>query len=58
VDGHFQIIFSSIAASATKRTNFAHGCCELIRTYQFDGIDIDWEYPGYAPNSGTINDKN
>ncbi|HOZ50646.1 MAG TPA: glycosyl hydrolase family 18 protein [Chitinophagaceae bacterium] len=49
--------FSSIAASATKRNNFAHGCCELIRTYQFDGIDIDWEYPGYAPNSGTINDK-
>ncbi len=49
--------FPSIAATPSKRTLFAHSCCDLIRTYQFDGIDIDWEYPGYTPNSGTMNDK-
>lgn len=49
--------FPGIAASALKRTQFAHSCCDLIRTYNFDGIDIDWEYPGYATHSGTLADK-
>lgn len=49
--------FPGIAASLSKRTNFAHACCDLIRTYQFDGIDIDWEYPGFVDHSGTVNDK-
>ena len=38
--------FPGIAASAAKRQNFARQCAELIRAYDFDGIDIDWEYPG------------
>ncbi|MBK7762582.1 MAG: fibronectin type III domain-containing protein [Bacteroidetes bacterium] len=49
--------FPSIASSITKRTLFAHSCCDLIRTYNFDGIDIDWEYPGYTPHNGTLADK-
>jgi GH18 family chitinase len=49
--------FPQIAANATKRTLFAHSCCNLVRQYNFDGIDIDWEYPGYAEHSGTPADK-
>lgn len=49
--------FPSIAADNTKRITFAHSCCDLIRTYHFDGIDIDWEYPSYIPNGGTAADK-
>ena len=49
--------FPSIAASTTKRSTFAHGCCELIRTYHFDGIDIDWEYLGWVEHGGTTSDK-
>ncbi len=49
--------FSAIAASPTKRTLFAHSCNVLIRKYKFDGIDLDWEYPGYADHGGTPADK-
>ncbi len=48
--------FPGIAADAGKRTNFAHWCNELVRIYDIDGIDIDWEYPGYAPHNGTASD--
>jgi chitinase len=49
--------FPSIAASPTKRALFASECNRLLKFYKFDGIDIDWEYPGYTTHSGTINDK-
>jgi chitinase len=49
--------FPSIAASSTKRTTFASECNRLIRFYNFDGIDIDWEYPGFVEHSGTTADK-
>lgn len=49
--------FPSIAASSTKRANFALACVNLIETYNFDGIDLDWEYPGYEPHLGTEQDK-
>ncbi len=49
--------FPSIAASASKRALFASECNRLLKFYKFDGIDIDWEYPGYAAHSGTVADK-
>ena len=49
--------FPQIAASATKRAVFAHACLQLISSYHFDGIDIDWEYPCLVEHSGTIADK-
>ena len=39
--------FPTIAASATKRALFASECNRLLKFYNFDGIDIDWEYPGF-----------
>ncbi len=48
--------FPTVAASATTRSNFVKQCVELIKMYDFDGIDIDWEYPGYADHSGTPQD--
>ncbi|KAL7525029.1 hypothetical protein ACHAXR_000829, partial [Thalassiosira sp. AJA248-18] len=45
--------FPGIAASPTRRENFAQQCVELIMAYGFDGIDLDWEYPGYEDHSGT-----
>lgn len=49
--------FPGIAADPINRQNFANSCIELIDTYHFDGIDLDWEYPGYTPNGGTTADK-
>lgn len=49
--------FPKMAASQKSRANFAHNCVNLIKTYQFDGIDIDWEYPTYEPHGGTPADK-
>jgi chitinase len=48
--------FPTMAADAEARANFASQCIELIKNYNFDGIDIDWEYPGYEPHSGTPED--
>lgn len=44
--------FSAMAASATARANFAKNCVAFCDKYNFDGIDIDWEYPGYAEHNG------
>lgn len=49
--------FPGIAANAAKRAIFASECNRLVDSFNFDGIDLDWEYPGYAPNGGTPADK-
>jgi len=38
--------FSDVAASATARKNFAKNILNIINTNGFDGVDLDWEYPG------------
>lgn len=48
--------FPSIAADPVKRANFAQYCVDLIDAFGFDGIDIDWEYPGFADHGGTAQD--
>lgn len=44
--------FPAIAADPVKRAAFAHDCNYYVNFYNLDGIDIDWEYPGYAPHGG------
>jgi chitinase len=48
--------FPAIAASTTTRAAFAGDCNKLLKKYQLDGIDIDWEYPGYDEHMGTAAD--
>ena len=49
--------FPQVSADPAKRTNFAHWCIKLIQQYGFDGIDIDWEFPGYKKHKGTDQDR-
>jgi chitinase len=49
--------FPQVAASPEKRGLFAHECVRQIRHYGFDGIDIDWEFPGYVRHQGTPQDR-
>jgi len=45
--------FPKVASTEQRRTVFAHACADAIRKFDFDGIDIDWEYPGFAEHNGT-----
>lgn len=38
--------FSALAMTAEGRARFASSCADLMETYGFDGLDVDWEYPG------------
>ncbi|KAJ3238124.1 hypothetical protein HDU81_008426 [Chytriomyces hyalinus] len=38
--------FSEVAASSVARTAFANNVLNLLDTEGFDGVDLDWEYPG------------
>jgi chitinase len=49
--------FPLVASTPLLRTAFAHACLGAIRTCDFDGIDIDWEFPGYRDHQGTSADR-
>lgn len=40
------VYFSSLASTAASRTAFATKLVSLVDQCVFDGVDIDWEYPG------------
>ncbi|GMA59637.1 glycosyl hydrolase family 18 protein [Alicyclobacillus fastidiosus] len=45
--------FSQVAATQKSRDTFADSVVQFIKKYDFDGVDIDWEYPlqgGSYPN--------
>ncbi|KAK9503976.1 hypothetical protein O3M35_010426 [Rhynocoris fuscipes] len=43
--------FSRIASKADRRDRFAQSVVELLRQYNFDGINIDWQYPTFRDGS-------
>lgn len=37
--------FSSMVASTESRLLFVNSAIDFLRKYDFDGLDLDWEYP-------------
>jgi chitinase len=46
--------FSDAVLSDTSRQKFAASAIDIIRKFDMDGIDIDWEYPGQPGNKGNV----
>ncbi len=49
--------FPLVASTPALRAAFAHACTDAVRTFGFDGIDVDWEFPGFAAHNGTPLDR-
>src|SRR5690242_12040304 len=52
----YSSVFPAIAADPLKRKKFADACANLVLKYDLDGIDIDWEYPGFKTHNGSAAD--
>ncbi|KAL1869089.1 hypothetical protein VTK73DRAFT_3367 [Phialemonium thermophilum] len=48
--------FSDLAASPAAQEAFAQSLIQLMTTFGFDGVDIDWEYPVAPERSGRPED--
>jgi chitinase len=46
--------FSDAVLTPTSRLLFAKSSVDIIRQYNLDGVDIDWEYPGMRGEEGNI----
>ncbi len=42
--------FSAAVADSPARTTFVQSIVDFVVLYDFDGVDINWEYPGSGPN--------
>jgi chitinase len=43
--------FSDVALTAKSRAIFIESAMEILKSYDLDGLDVDWEYPG-LPGAG------
>ncbi|OBT82397.1 hypothetical protein VE02_09581 [Pseudogymnoascus sp. 03VT05] len=48
--------FSDLAASETNQRAFFRSLVSFLATYDFDGVDIDWEYPVTEDRNGREQD--
>ncbi|KAI9661784.1 MAG: hypothetical protein M1821_009023 [Bathelium mastoideum] len=54
--GPTQTTFSSLAASSSNRATFISSLTSFMSQYGFQGVDIDWEYPGAPERYGVTAD--
>lgn len=54
--GSTQSAFSDMTSSQGNRAKFIQGLIQFMSTYGFDGVDLDWEYPGADDRGGKAAD--
>ena len=48
--------FSEMTSTSGNRQRFISGLIQFMDTYGFDGVDLDWEYPGANDRGGKSQD--
>lgn len=46
--------FSDAVLTPSSRKLFAKSCVDIVRQYNLDGVDIDWEYPAMKGEEGNV----
>jgi len=49
--------FSVMVRNDKNRARFVQNLVDLLETYQLDGVDYNWEYPGYRMGKGYLDEK-
>ncbi|XP_028131818.1 probable chitinase 10 [Diabrotica virgifera virgifera] len=49
--------FSNMVSNARKRMNFIQSVISFLNKYDFDGMEVHWDYPGAEESGGQITDK-
>lgn len=50
-------LFSNMVKDRESRKSFITSVATFLTRYKFDGLDLDWQYPGSTEHQGNYQDK-